>query len=59
MINFFRKIRKQLADANKPLKYARYVIGEVVLLVIGICNLVLTTTPTTLPYLNCDIEWPH
>jgi len=36
MINFFRKIRKQLADDNKPLKYARYAIGEIVLVVIEI-----------------------
>jgi len=36
MINFFRKIRKQLAEDNKPLKYARYAIGEIALVVIGI-----------------------
>ena len=36
MINFFRKIRKQLVDDNKPLKYMRYAIGEIVLVVIGI-----------------------
>lgn len=36
MINFFRKIRRQLADDNKPLKYMRYAIGEIVLVVIGI-----------------------
>ncbi len=36
MINFFRKIRKQLADDNKPLKYTRYAIGEIFLVVIGI-----------------------
>ena len=36
MINFFRKIRKQLADDNKPLKYMRYAIGEIFLVVIGI-----------------------
>jgi len=36
MINFFRKIRKKLADDNKPLKYARYAIGEIVLVVVGI-----------------------
>ena len=36
MINFFRKIRKQLADDNKPLKYLRYAIGEILLVVIGI-----------------------
>lgn len=36
MINFFRKIRKQLADDNKPLKYLRYAIGEIILVVIGI-----------------------
>lgn len=36
MINFFRKTRKQLADDNKALKYFRYAIGEIVLVVIGI-----------------------
>jgi hypothetical protein len=36
MVNFFRKVRKQFADANKPLKYMRYAIGEIVLVVIGI-----------------------
>ena len=36
MINFFRKIRKQFADDNKPLKYMRYAVGEIVLVVIGI-----------------------
>ena len=36
MINFFRKIRKKLADDNKPLKYMRYALGEIVLVVIGI-----------------------
>ncbi len=36
MINFFRKIRKKFADDNKLLKYARYAIGEIVLVVIGI-----------------------
>lgn len=36
MIKFFRKIRKKLSDDNKPLKYMRYAIGEIVLVVIGI-----------------------
>jgi hypothetical protein len=36
MINFFRKIRKKLADDNKLLKYAGYAIGEIVLVMIGI-----------------------
>ena len=36
MTPFFRKIRKTLADDNKPLKYLRYAIGEIVLVVIGI-----------------------
>ena len=36
MINFFRKKRKKLADDNKALKYTRYAIGEIVLVVIGI-----------------------
>ncbi|MFH6767312.1 DUF6090 family protein [Gaetbulibacter aquiaggeris] len=36
MIPFFRKIRKTLADDNKPIKYMRYAVGEIVLVVIGI-----------------------
>ena len=36
MINFFRKTRKKMADDNKPMKYMRYAIGEIVLVVIGI-----------------------
>jgi hypothetical protein len=36
MIPIFRKIRKKMADDNQPLKYARYAIGEIVLVVIGI-----------------------
>jgi hypothetical protein len=36
MIPFFRKIRKKMADDNRPLKYARYAIGEIALVVIGI-----------------------
>ena len=36
MIPFFRKIRKKMADDNKLLKYSRYAIGEIVLVVIGI-----------------------
>ena len=36
MIPFFRKIRKQFADDNKPLKYMRYAIGEIVLVMVGI-----------------------
>ncbi len=37
MIGFFRKTRKKLADDNKPAKYLRYAIGEIVLvMMIGI-----------------------
>lgn len=43
MINFFRKIRHKLADNNQPaspagrfLKYSRYAIGEIALVMIGI-----------------------
>ena len=36
MIPFFRKIRKKMADDNRPVKYMRYAIGEIVLVVIGI-----------------------
>ena len=36
MINFFRKKRQKMADENQLLKYTRYAIGEIVLVVIGI-----------------------
>lgn len=36
MIPIFRKIRKKMADDNEPMKYARYAIGEILLVVIGI-----------------------
>lgn len=36
MTNFFRRIRKKLADDKKPIKYVRYAIGEIILVVIGI-----------------------
>jgi hypothetical protein len=36
MIPFIRKIRKKMADDNKPMKYMRYAIGEIVLVVLGI-----------------------
>ena len=36
MIPVFRKIRKKMADDNRPLKYMRYAIGEIVLVVFGI-----------------------
>ena len=36
MINFYRKIRRKLADNDQLLKYTRYAIGEIILVVIGI-----------------------
>jgi hypothetical protein len=36
MLPFFRKIRYRLAEENQFLKYSRYAIGEIVLVVIGI-----------------------
>ena len=36
MINLFRKTRKKLADDKQFLKYSRYAIGEIILVVIGI-----------------------
>ena len=36
MINFFRKTRKKLADDNMFLKYSRYAVGEIILVVVGI-----------------------
>jgi len=36
MIPFFRKIRKKMADDNRPIQYARYAVGEIALVVFGI-----------------------
>lgn len=36
MIKFFRKIRYNLMEQNKTVKYIKYAIGEVVLVMIGI-----------------------
>jgi hypothetical protein len=36
MINFFRKIRRKLADDNQLLKYSRYAVGEILLVMVGI-----------------------
>lgn len=36
MINLFRNVRHKLAGDNRPIKYARYAIGEIILVVIGI-----------------------
>jgi hypothetical protein len=36
MLNFFRKIRKQLANDNQYQRYLRYAFGEVALIMIGI-----------------------
>lgn len=36
MINFLRKFRKNFADNNQFLKYSRYALGEIILVVIGI-----------------------
>lgn len=36
MIRFLSKMRRQLAGDNKPLKYLRYAMGEILLVVIGI-----------------------
>ena len=36
MIGFFRRIRKKLADDNQVIKYSRYAVGEIVLVMVGI-----------------------
>ncbi len=36
MLNFFRNIRRKLADENSFIKYSRYAIGEIVLVMVGI-----------------------
>jgi len=36
MINLFRNTRRRLADDNQFLKYSRYAVGEIILVVIGI-----------------------
>jgi len=38
MIPFFRKIQKKMADDIKPMKYMRYVVGEIVLVIKGITS---------------------
>jgi len=67
MIGFFRKIRKKLADDNKPTQYLRYAIGEILLVVIGILialqinnwneeRLGLIQEKTTLSNLNIEFK---
>jgi len=36
MVPFFKKKRKQLAEDNKVVKYLRYALGEIILVVLGI-----------------------
>ena len=36
MISIFRNMRKKLADDNQFLKYTRYAIGEILLVMVGI-----------------------
>ena len=36
MLHFFRKIRRDLLDNDKFLRYLKYGIGEIILVVIGI-----------------------
>ena len=36
MITFFRKIRRKLADDNQFIKYSRYAVGEILLVMVGI-----------------------
>jgi hypothetical protein len=36
MIGFFRRIRKKLADDNQFVKYSRYAVGEIILVMVGI-----------------------
>lgn len=56
MINFYRKIRKKMADDNKPLKYARYAIGEIVLVMIGILLALQVNNWNEKRKINNDIE---
>jgi hypothetical protein len=36
MLHFFRKIRRDLLANNKTIRYLKYGIGEIILVVIGI-----------------------
>ncbi len=36
MIGFFRRIRRRLANENQFIKYSRYAVGEIVLVMVGI-----------------------
>jgi len=57
MINFFRKIRKQLADDNKFFKYARYAIGEILFVAIIIFLSKHKNTNKSLPSLEGIEGW--
>ena len=36
MLRFFRSIRQQLLNENKTVKYLKYAVGEVLLIMVGI-----------------------
>jgi hypothetical protein len=36
MLHFFRKIRRELLANNKTIRYLKYGVGEIILVVIGI-----------------------
>ena len=57
MITVFRRIRKKLAEEDKPVKYMRYAFGEIVLVVIGILiALQINTWSQTQKELNKEIQ---
>jgi len=57
MITVFRRIRKKLADEDKPVKYMRYALGEIVLVVIGILiALQINTWSQSQKELNKEIQ---
>ena len=57
MINFFRKIRRKLADENSFWKYAKYAVGEIALIVVGVLvALFLNNLNTERSYKVSEIE---
>jgi len=54
MIPIFRKIRKKMADDNKPIKYMRYALGEIALIIIGILLAVQITDWNQINKNNAD-----
>ena len=57
MIPFFRKIRYRLAQDNQFLKYSRYALGEIILVVIGILVALAKTKKFQQILFEVNVKW--